>query len=128
MFVWINKVRWTMRIGLRKDWRLILLRNLLRLWGAVVCGALAGSAGAQTGGARSGAALSMEQLRAAFASPPADARPMVRWWWFGPAVVKPEIARELDRMHDAGIGGGELAAEDPLALDDPAKGIANLRD
>src|SRR6201996_5992272 len=117
MFVWINKVRWTMSIGLRKDWRFILLRkrfillrNLLRLWGVVVCGAVAGSAGAQAGGARSNAALSMEQLRAAFASPPADARPMVRWWWFGPAVVKPEIARELDRMHDAGIGGVELAA------------------
>ena len=52
---------------------------------------------------------------------------MVRWWWFGPAVVKPEIARELDRMHEAGIGGVELAAEYPLALDDPAKGIVNLR-
>ena len=52
---------------------------------------------------------------------------MVRWWWFGPAVVKPEIARELDQMHEAGIGGVELAAEYPLALDDPAKGILNLR-
>ena len=52
---------------------------------------------------------------------------MVRWWWFGPAVVKPEIARELDLMHEAGIGGVELAAEYPLALDDPAKGIVNLR-
>ena len=52
---------------------------------------------------------------------------MVRWWWFGPAVVKPEIARELDVMHAAGIGGVELAAEYPLALDDPAKGIRNLR-
>ena len=52
---------------------------------------------------------------------------MVRWWWFGPAVVKPEIARELDQMHKAGIGGVELAAEYPLALDDPAKGIVNLR-
>ena len=52
---------------------------------------------------------------------------MVRWWWFGPAVVKPEIARELDAMHKAGIGGVELAAEYPLALDDPAKGFVNLR-
>jgi hypothetical protein len=69
----------------------------------------------------------IQQLRATFASPPADARPMVRWWWFGPAVVKPEIARELDRMHEAGIGGVELAAEYPLALDDAAKGIVNLR-
>ncbi len=52
---------------------------------------------------------------------------MVRWWWFGPAVVKPELARELDQMHAAGIGGVEIAAEYPLALDDPAKGILNLR-
>ncbi len=52
---------------------------------------------------------------------------MVRWWWFGPAVVKPEIVRELDVMHAAGIGGVELAAEYPMALDDPAKGILNLR-
>ena len=67
------------------------------------------------------------KLRTEFASPPADAKPMVRWWWFGPAVVKPEIARELDQMHAAGIGGVELAAEYPLALDDPSKGILNLR-
>jgi hypothetical protein len=90
-----------------------------RIWAAVVCGALAGSAAA--------AQTDIQQLRTTFISPPADARPMVRWWWFGPAVVKPEIARELDQMHKAGIGGVELAAEYPLALDDPAKGILNLR-
>lgn len=67
------------------------------------------------------------KLRAEFIAPPADAKPMVRWWWFGPAVVKPEIARELDQMHSAGIGGVELAAEYPLALDDSSKGILNLR-
>lgn len=71
--------------------------------------------------------MDLQQLRTTFASPPDDARPMVRWWWFGPAVVKPEIARELDQMHAAGIGGVELAAEYPLSLDDPAKGIVNLR-
>ena len=103
-----------MKIGSMKYWRFLSLRLLV----AIICGALAGSAVAQS---------DIEQLRAAFASPPADARPMVRWWWFGPAVVKPEIARELDRMHEAGIGGVELAAEYPLALDDPAKGIVNLR-
>ncbi|HTV09949.1 MAG TPA: glycosyl hydrolase [Candidatus Aquilonibacter sp.] len=67
------------------------------------------------------------RLRAEFAAPPADAKPMVRWWWFGPAVVKPELARELDQMHAAGIGGVELAAEYPLALDNPSRGILNLR-
>ena len=69
----------------------------------------------------------ISHLRQTFASPPNDARPMMRWWWFGPAVVKPEIARELDQMHAAGIGGVELAAEYPISLDDPAKGIQNLR-
>jgi hypothetical protein len=34
---------------------------------------------------------------------------MVRWWWFGPAVTKPEILRELQQMKADGIGGAELA-------------------
>src|ERR1700761_2465315 len=95
-----------------------LRRILQQIAPAVVCGAL-GSPGL--------ARAPIQQLRAQFASPPADSRPMVRWWWFGPAVVKPEIARELDAMHAAGIGGVELAAEYPLALDDPGKGILNLQ-
>lgn len=52
---------------------------------------------------------------------------MVRWWWFGPAVVRPELARELDAMDAAGIGGVEIAAEYPLALDDPSHQLVNLR-
>jgi hypothetical protein len=72
-------------------------------------------------------AQTVDELRKTFAAPPNDARPMVRWWWFGPAVTKAELARELDQMHAAGIGGVELAAEYPLALDDPPKGIVNLR-
>src|SRR6185437_16786860 len=103
-----------MRIDATRYWHF----NLPRISAAIICVALGCPAGAQTG---------VQQLRATFAAPPNDARPMVRWWWFGPAVVKPEIARELDQMHKAGIGGVELAAEYPLALDDPAKGILNLR-
>src|SRR5579875_2704953 len=86
-----------------------------------VCALLAVVAGGASG------QTSLQQLRAEFAAPPADAKPMVRWWWFGPAVVKPELARELDQMHAAGIGGVEIAAEYPMALDDAAKGILNLR-
>jgi hypothetical protein len=70
---------------------------------------------------------SLAELRAEFAAPPNDARPMMRWWWFGPAAIKPELARELDVMHAAGIGGVEMAAEYPLALDDARQGILNLR-
>jgi hypothetical protein len=70
---------------------------------------------------------SIDALRAGFLNPPGDARPMVRWWWFGPAVVKPEILKELQQMKSAGIGGAELAFVYPEVLDDPAKGLKNLK-
>jgi hypothetical protein len=65
-------------------------------------------------------------LLASFRSPPDDCRPMMRWWWFGPAVTKPQLERELRQMKDAGIGGFEVQPVYPLALDDPARGIRNL--
>ncbi|MFT4114983.1 glycosyl hydrolase [Silvibacterium sp.] len=74
-----------------------------------------------------GSAQTLDELRGGFLHPPDNAKPMVRWWWFGPAVVQPELARELDAMHAAGIGGVELAADYPLALDDPAHQLVNLR-
>ncbi len=51
---------------------------------------------------------------------------MVRWWWFGTAVEKPEILRELQQMKADGIGGAELAFVYPQVLDDPASGLKNL--
>src|ERR1035437_6606549 len=33
-----------------------------------------------------------------FQAPPDDARPMMRWWCFGPAVTKPELQKELKTM------------------------------
>ncbi len=60
-----------------------------------------------------------------FLNPPDDARPMMRWWWFGPAVTKPELMQELKTMRSAGIGGVEIQPVYPLMLDDPAKGIKN---
>ena len=71
-------------------------------------------------------ATSVETLRKNFVNPPNEARPMVRWWWFGAAVVKPEILRELQQMKADGIQGAELAFEYPEVLDDPAKGLKNL--
>ncbi len=50
---------------------------------------------------------------------------MVRWWWFGIAVEKPEILRELQQMKADGIGGAELAFVYPQVLDDPAKNLIN---
>jgi hypothetical protein len=61
-----------------------------------------------------------------FQNPPDDAKPMMRWWWFGGAVTKPELEKELQDMHNAGIGGVEIQPVYPLALDDEAKGIRNL--
>ena len=37
----------------------------------------------------------VEPLQQSFRQPPDDARIMVRWWWFGPAVTKPGLEREM---------------------------------
>jgi hypothetical protein len=66
-------------------------------------------------------------LKSNFANPPADSRPMMRWWWFGPAVEKPEILRELEQMKADGIGGAELAFVYPQVVDDPARHLLNER-
>jgi hypothetical protein len=60
------------------------------------------------------------------ASPPDDARPMVRWWWFGPAVVKPQLEREMLAMKQGGFGGFEIQPVYPMELDDTVRGIRNL--
>jgi hypothetical protein len=73
------------------------------------------------------AADTLTDLKKSFQSPPADARIMVRWWWFGPAVTKPELERELRTMKEGGIGGVEVQPTYPLALDDPATGFHNFR-
>jgi hypothetical protein len=69
---------------------------------------------------------SLAAIRAGFATPPADARPMMRWWWFGSAVEKTELARELRAMKAGGIGGAEIQPVYALALNDPAKTFRNL--
>jgi hypothetical protein len=68
---------------------------------------------------------SLVALRRGFEAPPADARPMMRWWWFGPAVEPDELARELQTMKAGGIGGVEIQPVYPLALDDPPSGFRN---
>ncbi len=71
------------------------------------------------------AQTSLTELRQGFAHPADAAKPMVRWWWFGVAVEKPEILRELQRMKADGIGGVELAFVYPQVVDNPAKGLVN---
>lgn len=68
----------------------------------------------------------ISQLRKGFETPPADTRIMMRWWWFGPAVTKAEIERELRVMKDGGIGGVEVQPVYPLLPDDPKSGFKNL--
>src|SRR6267154_2526821 len=68
----------------------------------------------------------IESLKSSFNNPPVEAKPMVRWWWFGAAVEKPEILRELQQMKTDGIGGPELAFVYPEVLDDPSKNLKNL--
>ena len=74
----------------------------------------------------SASAQTVDELRRNFATPPDDARIMMRWWWFGPSVTKPEIERELRTMKDGGIGGVEVQPVYPLLPDDASAGIKNL--
>jgi hypothetical protein len=71
-------------------------------------------------------AAGIEDLAKNFERPPADARIMMRWWWFGPAVTKAELERELRVMRDGGIGGVEIQPVYALLPDDEKNGIKNL--
>src|SRR5579872_4081854 len=59
----------------------------------------------------------LDDLRRDFQHPPDDARIMMRWWWFGPAVTKPELEREMRLMKEGGIGGFEVQPVYPLELE-----------
>ncbi len=50
---------------------------------------------------------------------------MMRWWWFGPAVTPEGLDRELQAMHDAGLGGVEVQPVYPLVPDDRGRGLVN---
>ena len=65
----------------------------------------------------------IEDLQRAFLKPPDDARIMMRWWWFGPAVDNAQLEREMRLMKEGGIGGFEVQPVYPLSLDDAEKGI-----
>ncbi|HVM62456.1 MAG TPA: glycosyl hydrolase [Verrucomicrobiae bacterium] len=48
------------------------------------------------------------QLEREFANPPIEFRPRTRYWWFGGAVTRRELARELAGMKQQGLGGVEI--------------------
>src|SRR5262245_18238301 len=95
---------------------------------AVFLGSGAGRALASVSRALSASSASdLARLDELFRDPPLAARPMTRWWWFGGAVTLEEITRELTFMRDAGLGGAEIQPLYPLAVDDPSRGIRNVR-
>ena len=55
----------------------------------------------------------------ALAAPDPAARPLMRWWWFGPDVDRAELDRELEAMAAAGLGGAEVALVHPLRPGSP---------
>jgi hypothetical protein len=71
-------------------------------------------------------AADINQLQSNFNQPPDDARIMVRWWWFGPAVTKPELEREMNVMKQGGIGGFDVEPVYPLTLDGELPGVTNF--
>ena len=89
----------------------------------VLSSLLIGSVAAQEAPAGS---TSIYAVRQGFANPPDDARVMMRWWWFGPAVTKPELKREILAMKSGGIGGFEIQPVYPMELDDHTTGFRNL--
>jgi hypothetical protein len=72
-------------------------------------------------------AAAIDALQKGFASPPDNTRPMVRWWWFGPAVVKPELEKEMILMKEGGFGGFEVQPTYPLATDGQYPGLRNFQ-
>jgi hypothetical protein len=91
--------------------------QLAGLFSALACGAAFG--------ARFDAAT-VAGVAAHLVSPPDDARALVRWWWFGPSVAKPELEREMLAMKAGGFGGFEIQPVYPMELDDPARAIHNV--
>jgi hypothetical protein len=49
-----------------------------------------------------------KQLEQLFRDPPMEYRPRTRYWWFGGAVTREELARELKGMKEQGLAGVEI--------------------
>ena len=69
----------------------------------------------------------VDTLQKNFAAPPDETRPNVRWWWFGPAVTKPQLEKEMNTMKQGGFGGFEVQPTYPLATDGQYPGLVNLK-
>jgi hypothetical protein len=60
----------------------------------------------------------LDDLQSSFATPPDEARIMMRWWWFGPTVEKAQLEHEMRLMKEGGIGGFEVQPVYALLLDE----------
>lgn len=70
--------------------------------------------------------MNYDQINTLLTNPSEEARGMTRWWWYGCCVEKEEIARELDFMKEAGMGGVELQILYPVTPDEAEKGLRNI--
>ena len=61
------------------------------------------------------------ELYSNFKAPNAESKPFFRWWWNGNRLSKEELSRELELMHEAGIGGIEI---NPIQMPDQAANIS----
>jgi len=82
---------------------------------------------APAGGLRAADSTATDLLQQNFVAPPMEARPIVRWWWFGPSVVKPELEKEMNYMKEGGFGGFEVQPTYPLATDGQYPGLRNFK-
>ncbi len=58
--------------------------------------------------------------------PPEEARGCTRWWWYGAAVTREGIKKQLAHMKDACIGSVEVQVLYPLEMDNTELGIKNI--
>lgn len=73
-----------------------------------------------------GECVNKREIEFQLQNPAKDARGRTRWWWYGCAVEKEELIRELNFMQEAGIGGVELQILYALEADNEEKGIKNV--
>lgn len=69
--------------------------------------------------------MKKQNVREQLQFPRKETRNRTRWWWYGCAVDRDELVRELDEIKNAGMGGVELQILYPLEADNEEKGIKN---
>jgi hypothetical protein len=66
-----------------------------------------------------------DEWAARFRDPPAQVGMTAYWAWFGPAVSRDGIDRDLRNMHRAHVSGVTILPVYPLSADDPRRGVRN---